>query len=199
MLTLFIFAVVATITPGPNNIMLMSSASNYGYYKSLPLALSIVSGFMLMFVSVSFGFTLIFKLYPYSLIIIKYIGFTYLMYLAWRIASVNTQQIEDKKNRINLIGLFFFQWINPKSWIVVTSTLGAYVKPEGNYTSQVMMILGVFLLAAITSSNTWLIFGRFLKNWLDNPQRQKRFNQFMALLLVATILPEIVNSIKEVI
>lgn len=199
MFTTFIFALVATITPGPNNIMLMSSGSTYGYIKTLPLLVGIVSGFMAMFISVGFGFSVVFKLYPYSLIIIKYIGFAYLIYLSWKIATTDTQAINSDKSRVGFLSIFFFQWLNPKSWIVVTSSLGAYVKPEGSYAYQVMQIIFIFFIAALISSNTWVGFGQFLKRWLNNANRQKLFNRAMALLLIATILPAIIESVRHTI
>lgn len=196
MFAIFIFALVATITPGPNNIMLMSSGSTYGYVKTLPLLVGIVSGFMAMFISVGFGFSVVFKLYPYSLTIIKYIGFTYLIYLSWKIATTDTQAIDSDKSRVGFLSIFFFQWLNPKSWIVVTSSLGAYVKPQGSYAYQVMQIIFIFFIAALISSHTWVGFGQFLKRWLNNAHRQKLFNRAMALLLIATILPAIIESIQ---
>lgn len=199
MFATFIFALVATITPGPNNIMLMSSGSTYGYIKTLPLLVGIVSGFMAMFISVGFGFSVVFKLYPYSLIIIKYIGFAYLIYLSWKIATTDTQAINSDKSRVGFLSIFFFQWLNPKSWIVVTSSLGAYVKPEGSYAYQVMQIIFIFFIAALISSNTWVGFGQFLKRWLNNANRQKLFNRAMALLLIATILPAIIESVRHTI
>lgn len=199
MFAIFIFALVATITPGPNNIMLMSSGSTYGYIKTLPLLVGIVSGFMAMFISVGFGFSVVFKLYPYSLIIIKYIGFAYLIYLSWKIATTDTQAIDSNKSRVGFLSIFFFQWLNPKSWIVVTSSLGAYVKPEGSYAYQVMQIIFIFFIAALISSHTWVGFGQFLKRWLNNAHRQKLFNRAMALLLIVTILPAIIESVRNTI
>ena len=62
--TILLFAASTTITPGPNNIMIMASGLNYGIKKSTPHLLGICFGFPAMVILFGLGFSVIFEKYP---------------------------------------------------------------------------------------------------------------------------------------
>ena len=80
------FAFVASATPGPNNVMLLASGVNYGYRATLPHILGIVLGFPFLLASIGMGLGAVFEAYPQIGEILKWVGATYMLYLAWRIA-----------------------------------------------------------------------------------------------------------------
>lgn len=189
-LTIALFAFSSGITPGPNNIMLMSSGVNFGVKRSLPHLSGICIGFPAMVLAIGLGLSTVFQAYPIIHIIIKYAGIAYLLYLAWLIAN-SSSKLEGKNtpNPLSFIQAAAFQWVNPKAWIMSIGAIAAFTSVQSPLTPQVLTIATVFLCVAIPSAFIWLGFGVGLKRLLRNSRQQKIFNISMALLLVASIIP----------
>ena len=127
-LAVLFFALSTTITPGPNNIMLMSSGVNFGFKNSLPHLFGIAIGFPIMVAAVGLGFSVIFTLIPNFHLIIQCIGIVYLLYLSWLIIQSKSQQIkESEKSQITFQKAALFQWVNPKAWVMAIGAIVTYV------------------------------------------------------------------------
>ena len=189
-LSILIFAISSTVTPGPNNIMILTSGLNYGVKNSIPHLLGICFGFPVMVIVIGFGFSVIFERYPLFNEIIKVLGVVYLLYLAWLIASSSPVSLEGNKSKpLNFIQAALFQWVNPKAWVVATGAVSAYTTVSGDFFAQVIYIALAFLIVAIPSLSVWLIFGVGIKKYLKSPKHQKIFNVSMSLLLVGSVFP----------
>ena len=86
-----LFVLPSTITPGPNNIMILTSGLNHGVKKTLPHFFGIITGFPAMVLAIGLGLNQVFNEYPILHLIIKYVGFSYLCFLAYIIARSNTE------------------------------------------------------------------------------------------------------------
>ena len=191
-LAVFIFGLSAGITPGPNNIMLMTSGMNFGIKKSIPHVLGVTFGFPIMVILIGLGFSIVFEQYPILHEVIKVLGVVYLLYLSWLIASASPDTLEgEKSKRFTFLQAALFQWVNPKAWVVATSSISAYTVLNDNIYWQILMIAGVFFFAALFTASTWLVFGKGIKQILQSAKQQRAFNIAMALLLVASVLPVI--------
>jgi threonine/homoserine/homoserine lactone efflux protein len=189
-LSILIFAVSSTVTPGPNNIMILTSGLNYGVKNSIPHLLGISFGFPVMVIVIGFGFSVIFERYPVFNEVIKVLGVVYLLYLAWLIASSSPVSLEGKKSKpLSFFQAALFQWVNPKAWVVATGAVSAYTSVSSDIFSQVIFIALAFLFVAIPSLSVWLIFGVGIKKYLKSSRHQKIFNLSMALLLIGSIIP----------
>ena len=182
---LILFSVSAAFTPGPNNIMIMSSGVNFGARASMPHLFGICLGFPAMFLATGFGLGALFLNYPVLHMMIKVLGLTYLTYLAWQIAT------SGKVERGELLGrplTFFqaalFQWVNPKAWIMGTSAIAAFTVVGQDLVPQVLLIGFVFLSMAFPSAGVWLAFGSSLKQLFENIVYLRVFNITMAILLM---------------
>jgi threonine/homoserine/homoserine lactone efflux protein len=189
-ITLFAFS--SGITPGPNNIMLMTSGVNFGIRPSLPHLAGICLGFPCMVLAIGLGLSTIFQTYPALHLVIKILGVTYLLYLSWLIAN-SSNKIEGKQlsRPFSFIQAAAFQWVNPKGWIMAVGAIATFTLPAEDMTAQVLTIASVFLCVAFPCAIVWLTFGVALKRILKNERQQKIFNITMALLLVASIIPMI--------
>ena len=189
-LPILLFAFTASITPGPNNIMIMASGLNFGTVRSLPHLFGICLGFPVMVILIGTGLGTIFEQFPILHEIIKIVGILYLLYLAWRIANAekNTRQKTPGKP-LTFMQSALFQWVNPKGWIMATSAIAAYTTVGADVFIQVFLIAFIFLLVTFPSAGSWLVFGVGLKRFLDQPEYRRIFNICMALLLVASIIP----------
>ncbi|BAJ03036.1 LysE family translocator [Shewanella violacea] len=189
-LAIALFAFSSGITPGPNNVMLMSSGVNFGIKASLPHLTGICLGFPCMVLAIGLGMSALFQTYPVIHLIIKYIGIAYLLYLSWLIAN-SSSKMEGKQtsNPLSFIQAAAFQWINPKGWIMAVGAIAAFTNLDTALTPQILTIAAVFLAVAFPCAITWLGFGVALKRLLKNERQQKIFNISMAVLLVASIIP----------
>lgn len=195
-LPILLFAISASITPGPNNIMLMASGLNFGIRQSIPHLLGVAIGFPLMIVLIGLGFELVFKKFPLLHEIIKIVGIVYLIYLAWRVATSSKQSLEGKKAAPLLFWqAVLFQWVNPKAWVMATGAIAAYTSLVADFFTQVLIISLTFMFVAFPCAGSWLVFGSSLKRFLQKPVYQQAFNITMALLLIASIVPVVVELI----
>jgi threonine/homoserine/homoserine lactone efflux protein len=185
-----IFATVMFVTPGPNNIMLLSSGLTYGFRRTLPHVAGITIGFAFMIGAVGVGLGTIFITYPVLQTILKYAGVAYLIYLAAAIAMSGpvTPDQDNRRGPMTFWGAAMFQWINVKGWVMVIGTITAYAGIASfpwNITIQVMLSL---LLGAVSCS-AWALFGSALRPILTSPKAVRAFNIVMAILLLASLYP----------
>ncbi|MCE9678965.1 LysE family translocator [Shewanella sp. AS1] len=191
-LAIALFAFSSGITPGPNNIMLMTSGVNFGIKPSLPHLAGICIGFPCMVLAIGLGLSAIFQSYPILHLLIKYVGITYLLYLAWLIANSSSKMEGKQTSRpLSFIQAAAFQWVNPKGWIMAVGAVATFTQIDQPLTPQVITIACVFLSVAFPCALVWLGFGVALKRLLKNQRQQQIFNISMALLLVLSIIPMI--------
>ena len=187
---LVVFAFVAGITPGPNNIMIMASGLNFGVRASLPHFFGICFGFPTMLSAVGFGIGYLFDVYPRLHELIRLIGISYLLYLAWLIAQAAPSEERAAGGKpLSFFQAALFQWVNPKAWIMGTGALATFTQAGGAIHQQVVIIVAVFFLFTFPCAGTWLFLGRILQRLLTNPAQQRWFNRAMAVLLVISIWP----------
>ncbi|ARD21819.1 MULTISPECIES: LysE family translocator [Shewanella] len=187
--TIALFAFSAGITPGPNNIMLMTSGVNFGIKRSMPHLLGIIIGFPSMVVAIGLGLSAVFQAYPMTHQVIKVAGIIYLLYLSWRIAN-SSSNLEGKQTAkpFNFFQAAAFQWVNPKGWIMAVGAIATFTDISHALIPQVLTIAVVFFMVALPCASIWLSFGIGLKKLLKNERQQRIFNISMALLLVLSII-----------
>jgi threonine/homoserine/homoserine lactone efflux protein len=190
------FALVSAFSPGPNNLMLLSSGMNFGWRKSVPHILGIAIGFPVMIFGVGMGITQIFEAYPGSLVVMKVLSAVYLIYLAYKIASTRPAgvDLEVKNTRpLTFVQAAAFQWVNPKAWAMALTAISAYTIAN-NMLLSVFIVIFVFLAVGMMSANTWTIIGLKLRMFLSNPTAFRVFNIGCALILVATLYPVLTGA-----
>ncbi|MDX5408080.1 MAG: LysE family translocator [Chromatiaceae bacterium] len=194
LLAVLFFAFSTTITPGPNNVMIMSSGVNYGIRASVPHWLGICLGFPLMVLLVGLGFGVVFERYPHLHQLIKVLGVAYLLWLAWRIASAEPKAIEQGKSKpFSFMQAALFQWINGKAWVMASGAIAAFTTVGGVYWVEVSIITAAFLLVAFPCVGAWLVFGAVLRKVLTNAVFQRLFNITMAIILVLSVVPVLIE------
>jgi threonine/homoserine/homoserine lactone efflux protein len=186
---LIVFCFVSAITPGPNNLMLLTSGVNFGFRRTIPHMLGVGLGFALMVGLVGVGLDATFTRFPALLPIMRYAGVAYMLWLAAKLALAGpVGDAEYSGNPIGFFGAAAFQWINPKAWVIAVSALTAYAVSE-NYAHTVVIVALVFGLVTMPCIAAWVLFGTAMRRVLSNPRFVRPFNIAMALLLVASIVP----------
>ncbi|MBR9865293.1 MAG: LysE family translocator [Rhodobacteraceae bacterium] len=182
------FAFVSSITPGPNNLMLMASGANFGFTRSIPHMLGIGIGFTVMILLVGLGLIGLFDLFPVSYTLLKIFSIAYLCWLAWKIANAAPPSAGESGGiPMTFLQAALFQWVNPKAWSMALTAITAYA-PERTVGSIVMVGL-VFGIINLPCVSTWTVMGQQIRRILNRPRWLRAFNIFMALLLVLSALP----------
>jgi threonine/homoserine/homoserine lactone efflux protein len=184
------FAFVASITPGPNNLMLMTSGVKYGFGRTLPHLTGVVLGFALMIAVVGLGLSILFERYPQILPTMRIAGSLYMVWLALRIALAKPiSKAEPGGRPIGFFAAAGFQWVNPKAWAMALGALAAYAGVVDSYAGGVLLIAALCGVIAIPCCIAWTLFGASLSRLLMDPRVSRPFNWTMAALLVASIAP----------
>jgi threonine/homoserine/homoserine lactone efflux protein len=189
-LALLVYAFVTSITPGPNNLMLLASGVNFGFVRTIPHALGIGVGFLILLLAVGFGLGTLLTAFPSLHLALKVIGGAYLLYLAWRIAMSRSMGSggDGSGHPMTFLEAAAFQWVNPKAWVMAVSAMAIYTSPQAPFLS-VLIVAAAFAAVNLPSVSTWAGFGTALRGFLADPARLKWFNIAMGLLLAASLWP----------
>ncbi len=182
------FAFVSSITPGPNNLMLMASGANFGFWRSIPHMLGISLGFVVMVFLVGLGLAQVFETYPVLHDILKGVSVVYMCWLAWKIANAAPPKPgEAAGTPMTFLQAAAFQWVNPKAWAMALTAVTVY-----SLGSSAWAAAGVALVFGAVNSpsvSLWTIMGQQMRRVLTNPARLRAFNWLMAALLIASLYP----------
>jgi len=190
-----IFALVMFFTPGPNNIMLLSSGLTYGFRRTIPHIAGITIGFAFMVGAVGLGLGTVFLAYPILQTILKYAGAAYLIYLAAVIAFSGPAKPDEEDGRgpMTFWGAAMFQWINAKGWVIVIGTITAYAA-IAQFPLNIAIQTLISLLVGTVSTVVWALFGTALRPVLTSERLVRAFNIVMALLLLASLYPVFMDA-----
>ncbi|WGH77598.1 LysE family translocator [Jannaschia ovalis] len=181
------FAFVSSITPGPNNLMIMASGANFGVRRSLPHALGISLGFGVMILLVGLGLARLFAAVPALRLVLAVLSVGYLLWLAWRIARAAAPEGPAGRGRpLGFLQAAAFQWVNPKAWTMALTAVTLYTA-GGPW--AVLPVTAVFTAINLPSISVWMLMGVQMRRWLSTPARLRGFNWTMAGLLVASLWP----------
>ena len=186
---LTLFALAASITPGPNNTMLLASGANFGLRRSVRHMMGVCVGFYVLVVCVGLGLGKLFSAYPALHEGLKIAGGAYMLYLAYRIATADG--IGGGESSAKPQGFWqaaAFQWVNPKAWAMAVGAITTYVPPT-HYVANVFVVAAVFAVVNLPCIFTWTAFGVALRRFLDRPRVLRAFNLAMAGLLVLSLYP----------
>lgn len=190
---LTLYALVSSITPGPNNLMLMASGVNFGFRRTLPHMLGIGIGFTVMLALVGFGLGGIFAQFPQLETALKVVAVSYMLWLAWKITQSSAPEGEARAGGkpMTFLQAAAFQWVNPKAWIMALSAIPIYA--PGQSAAQVLLVAAIFGAVNLPSVSTWALAGTLMRRWLQDPLRLKVFNWLMAGLLVLSLAPALLG------
>jgi threonine/homoserine/homoserine lactone efflux protein len=184
------FAFVTSVTPGPNNMMLLASGLNFGVKRTLPHWVGVSWGHFVMLLWVGAGLEGLLKAYPFVYQVMKVVGFAYLVYLAWGVARSGAPQRngDEATQPISFLGAAAFQWVNPKAWIMAIGYFSNYMPTDASLTFVVLTCM-MFSTINFPSVGLWVWLGAKLERYLQQDNWRRAFNGTMALLLIASMVP----------
>ena len=187
-LSMALFWIVASYTPGPNNVVASYSGFNFGIRKTIPHIFGVTFGFTSVVFALTIGLVNVFKLFPIIQTILKYLGSLFLIYLAYKISFSKSSDESKNENPISFLDTFIFQFLNPKGvliGIIIVSTYVEYGENYLNYATQVVLFAFIVSLSSITF---WTFVGKYLRKFATNEKFIKYFNYVMSVLLLLSII-----------
>ena len=186
------FSVAMYITPGPNNVMVAASAANHGIRSTVPHMFGIAVGFSVMLTLVCAGLGSALVNWPLLLPVFRWVGAAWLAVLAWQIAVAPAPG--EGGRVLGFLGAASFQWVNPKAWLIAAGAAGEYLAPNHPLLLQLARIFVVFLAVGMPCLLVWALLGSGAGHLLHSPARLRAFNVAMALLLVASLVPVLIEQ-----
>jgi threonine/homoserine/homoserine lactone efflux protein len=183
------FAFVTSVTPGPNNVMLLASGVNHGFRRTLPHVAGVSLGCVLMLVLVGLGLGELFAAVPMLYSTLRYASCAYLLWLAWHIARSGPVAAGGRRGRpMTFLQAAAFQWVNPKAWVLVVGAVTTYA-PREDFLRSVAVLAVLLALINTPCISLWAGCGVALRRALSHPARVRAFNVTMGLLLVLSLYP----------
>ncbi|WP_033068801.1 LysE family translocator [Thalassospira australica] len=184
-LSMSAFALAASITPGPVNILVLSSGVQYGFRKSLRLVFGATTGFCLLLLLIGLGLHELLTVFPQMTTIIQWAGVAFLLFMAWKLFSSNGELgKENADTGPRAITGAIMQWVNPKAWLASIAGMGAYA--ASGAPSLIWEFTAIYFVICFASVACWAYAGAFLARFLGQPSRVQMFNRAMAVLLAAS-------------
>ena len=192
-----LFMLVSSITPGPNNTMLMASGVHFGYRRTLAHLVGVQLGFGFMLIAVGLGLHAVLAQFPAFYDVVRFAGGAYMVWMAWSLASARPhvqeqatieQSLQNEPQPLGFWGAVLFQWVNPKAWVMAVTIMSAYVPPGAGLLHIAPLGL-MFAVLGFPCSSVWVGFGSALRSYLQDPFRMRVFNCSMAAALLASLYP----------
>ena len=179
---------VASFTPGPNNAICASIGATYGYTRALPFALGVTVGYPALIAVVGLGLAGLLAAFPQLHLAIKICGASFLLYLAWKIATAKNTPATNAKVP-GFWRAFLFQWFNPKGVPVSFSIIAAYADAGDTLLADIAALMVISGVMAFGATSTWALVGSGISRLLNSPRALATFNGVMGALLALSLIP----------
>lgn len=193
LLSMLSLSFVMSISPGPVNMMIISSGINYGFKKTFAFISGATIGFTLLLVLIAFGFQNFLVSSPNFLFSIELIGSLFIIYMGYKIASssspINKRMHEEKT--LKFYEGFLLQWLNPKAWLACIAGVSLFAN---NKTNLIVFIIIYFIVCYLCLS-FWGVLGQKTTIFLNTKFRLKVFNMTMGFILIFAALSLIIINI----
>ncbi|HHT5261692.1 LysE family translocator [Klebsiella michiganensis] len=183
-LAMFMFALTMSISPGPVNMVIISSGANHGFRKTLPFISGATTGFTLLLILVGFGFYAVIDKYPLFFNYLNIAGSAFIIYMGYKIAASAPELSLKKNDTPGFVQGFLLQWLNPKAWIACASGVALFSEPATQ--TMLMVFIIIYFLVCYISLAAWAVLGNNVSILLNNAQRIRVFNVLMGVLLIVT-------------
>lgn len=191
LLPFLLFAFVASITPGPTNILVLSNSARYGFKAALPIILGAGTAAASIVLLVGSGFGQSLTQLPAVQQALHWVGILWLTYLAWQIyrtpaIAFDPAMDTGQQRRLGLMGGASLQLVNPKTWLMALAVVSVFAGEGAERQGHVLYLSLAFFLISLPCLGAWAMLGAGSSKVLRSPVALQRFNRGMALLLLAS-------------
>lgn len=186
-IALVVFAFVSTATPGPNNLLLLTSGLRVGLFRSLPFIFGISVGFSALLVAVGYGLGQMFERFPTMQLALRTVGTAYFLWLAWGLVRADPAGSAKEERDLDFWTGVIFQTVNPKAWLMCITAIALFL-PAAWSTGTLALLVVTFAVIGFPANMAWAGAGQLLRRLVSDVRRMRIFNAIMAALLVLSIL-----------
>lgn len=189
-LSIFTFLLIAAVTPGPNNILLTTTAANFGIARALIPMLGIMLGMQVLLLLVASGVGSLIILHPSIHLALKVMGSTYLIWLAWKLGSARFEKLDTETPPAKPVRFYqgcLLQFLNPKAWLMALGSIASFSLVGSQYIPSVIAISLIMIGVNLIASAVWLGFGSLIGRLLSSPASWRAFNVTMGVLTIACV------------
>ena len=188
LISLLLFGIVASLSPGPNNIMTSYTAFNFGVKKTIPTMLGVIIGWTILVIFLQAGSVIVFQRLEILQKIIKFLGSIYLLFMAYKISFSSNKLKKVSPKPITFLNTFFFQFVNPKSIIIALAAIAMFINPQENFIKDSIILTTIFFFMAVGSQIAWCLMGKYLRKFATSDKFIKNFNYTMSFLLIVCVI-----------
>lgn len=183
------FTVVMSITPGPNNLMLLASGALYGFRRTVPHLLGVAGGFGIMLALFCLGLAQAFEQVPGLRELLRWVGIAYLGWLAWKLLGAGAPGAAGASRPLGWLDAAVFQWVNPKAWMMALTAVSTFIAPHArDWLGDAAAAVLVSALINLACVSLWAGCGAALRRLLGDARRRLAFNGVMAVLTALTAI-----------
>lgn len=182
-----LFAAVATFTPGPNAVLLLSLGASYGLRPTIAAAVGVWAGIPSLIIVVGAGIVGLASTASSLRLILHLAATAYLGWMAWTVLRMKPPGDEMVQVQpVSFLHAAALQWVNPKVWTMAAGASGAYAI-EGTGIAGALIIGAIFAAVCLPAVAMWTLFGVSLRKLLKSPARFTAFKVCMAGSLVVSV------------
>lgn len=181
------FALAASISPGPVNLVCLSSGTRYPLSKGLIFVTGATLGFIALFITIGLGLYTVLAVVPGFNAILRWAGVAFLLYLSVQLFRDNGRLPEGESHKApGFITGAIMQWLNPKAWLASASGIGAYT--SGHDLREVIIFAVLYMPICWLSLSCWVYAGAFLRRYIHQPRILVILNRVLAVLLATSCI-----------
>ena len=188
LISLLLFGIVASLSPGPNNIMTSYTAFNFGVKKTIPTMLGVIIGWTILVIFLQVGSVIVFQKLEILQKIIRVLGSIYLLFIAYKISFSSIKLKKASPKPVTFLNTFFFQFVNPKSIIIALAAIAMFINLQENFIRDSIILTTIFFFMAVGSQAAWCLMGKYLRKFATSDKFIKNFNYTMSFLLIVCVI-----------
>ncbi len=195
-ISMFIFALIGAISPGPVNIIATGAGANFGFRRALPHVIGATLAYTLIVFLVGIGLNKVLEAYPQITQVLQYLGGGFLLYMSYKIATSKplNAELTSTQRPPSLLEGALSQGLNPKAWLVSMSGVSLFVTANTPASFYLLVFCLISFTVCLLGVGTWAAIGHVIRNYLSNARQQVTFNIVMGLLLSSTVVTIFINS-----
>jgi threonine/homoserine/homoserine lactone efflux protein len=185
LITMSLFALAASLSPGPVNLVSLSGSARYGLKTGLTFVTGATLGFIVLFLLIGFGLRYFINALPWLTQFIQWLGIAFLLYLSYQLFMDNGElDPNNDKHAPTFMTGAVMQWLNPKAWLASVSGISAYI-PQAKV-DEVLIFAGLYMPICWLSLGVWVGVGIVLGQYFQSPIKMRFMNKSLAILLAGS-------------
>ena len=188
LISVLLFGLAASLSPGPNNIMTSYTAFNFGIKKTIPTMLGVVIGWTLLVILLQIGSVIIFQKFEILQKIIMFLGSIYLIFMAYKLSFSFKTSENVNSQPVTFFNTFFFQFVNPKAIIIALTAISMFIDPQKDFLRDSIILTIIFFLMVFGSQAAWCLMGKYLRKFATSDRFIQNFNYTMSFLLIVCVI-----------